>query len=154
MFVIDITLGYLKYKMFIFQLLVNVVRVFHYFRLSMIMESSLLCSKTSLDGGIQSFLGNNNKMLRYHQTLDTFYFILGNKLHKTYCLSNITNLHWTISQEFYLHILNVMERENKKIGKANHAYQSLQFKVEDRLECGSSNQVLLPYNWARDCNQF
>jgi len=45
------------------------------------------------------------------------------------------------AQEFYLHVLNVIERENKKIGKANHAYQSLQFKVEDRLECGSSNQV-------------
>ena len=77
MVVIDITLGYLKYKMFIFSTISYVVLVFHYFRLSMIMESSLLCSKTSLDGGIQSFLGNNNKMLRYHQTLDTFYFVLG-----------------------------------------------------------------------------
>lgn len=45
------------------------------------------------------------------------------------------------AQEFYLHLLTVMERENKRIGNANHAFHSLQFKVEDRLECGSSKQV-------------
>ena len=45
-------------------------------------------------------------------------------------------------KEFYLHLLTVMERENRKIGKTNQAFQSLQFKVEDRLECGSSKQVM------------
>ena len=39
-----------------------------------------------------------------------------------------------------------MERENKRIGNANHAFHSLQFKVEDRLECGSSKQVILLHN--------
>ena len=39
-----------------------------------------------------------------------------------------------------------MERENKRIGNANHAFHSLQFKVEDRLECGSSKQVILVHN--------
>ena len=34
-----------------------------------------------------------------------------------------------------------MERENRKIGRTQHAFHSLQFKVEDRLECGTSKQV-------------
>ena len=51
-----------------------------------------------------------------------------------------------VFQEFYLHLLTVMERENKRIGNANHAFHSLQFKVEDRLECGSSKQVILAHN--------
>ena len=46
-------------------------------------------------------------------------------------------------QEFYLHLLTVMERENRKKGQTDHAFHSLQFKVEDRLECGSSKQVSL-----------
>ena len=50
------------------------------------------------------------------------------------------------AQEFYLHLLTVIERENKRIGKANHAFHSLQFKVEDRVECGSSKQVILTNN--------
>jgi len=45
------------------------------------------------------------------------------------------------AQEFYLHLLTVMERENRKIGQTHQAFHSLQFKVEDRLECGSSKQV-------------
>jgi len=45
------------------------------------------------------------------------------------------------AQEFYLHLLTVMERENRKKGQTDHAFNSLQFKVEDRLECGSSKQV-------------
>ena len=34
-----------------------------------------------------------------------------------------------------------MERENRKIGRAQHAYHSLQFEVEDRVECGITKQV-------------
>jgi ubiquitin carboxyl-terminal hydrolase 5/13 len=45
------------------------------------------------------------------------------------------------AQEFFLHLLTVMERENRKRGQTNHAFSSLQFKVEDRLECGATKQV-------------
>ena len=47
-----------------------------------------------------------------------------------------------IFQEFFLHLLTVMERENRKRGQTNHAFSSLQFKVEDRLECGATKQVI------------
>lgn len=62
---------------------------------------------------------------------------------KTKCtlLSNIYML-FVISQEFFLHLLTVMERENRKRGQTNHAFSSLQFKVEDRLECGATKQVI------------
>ena len=40
-------------------------------------------------------------------------------------------------------MLTVMERENRKIGRAQHAYHSLQFEVEDRVECGITKQVKL-----------
>ena len=49
---------------------------------------------------------------------------------------------FVISQEFFLHLLTVMERENRKRGQMDHAFSSLQFKVEDRLECGASKQVI------------
>ncbi len=45
------------------------------------------------------------------------------------------------AQDYYLHLLNVMERENKKSGRAKNAFHGLQFEVEDRLECGSTGKV-------------
>ena len=36
------------------------------------------------------------------------------------------------AQEFYLHLLTVMERENRKANKTDHAFKCLQFEVEDR----------------------
>ena len=43
-------------------------------------------------------------------------------------------------------MLTVMERENRKIGRAQHAYHSLQFEVEDRVECGVTKQVRLSFS--------
>lgn len=45
------------------------------------------------------------------------------------------------AQEFYLHLLTVMERENKKAGNASNAFKCLQFEVEDRHECGLTKKV-------------
>jgi len=45
------------------------------------------------------------------------------------------------AQEFYLHLLTVMERENRKVSKSEHAFKPLQFEVEDRHQCGITKKV-------------
>ena len=45
------------------------------------------------------------------------------------------------AQEFYLHLLTVMERENRKANRTEHAFKPLQFEVEDRHECGMTKKV-------------
>ena len=45
------------------------------------------------------------------------------------------------AQEYYLHLLTVMEKENRKLNIANHAFKCLQFEVEDRHECGITKKV-------------
>ena len=43
--------------------------------------------------------------------------------------------------DYYLHLLTVIERENKRLGKPRNAFNCLQFEVEDRHECGTTGKV-------------
>ena len=46
------------------------------------------------------------------------------------------------AQEFYLHLLTVMEREHKRTSSVGDpAFRGLQFEVEDRHECGLTQKV-------------
>ena len=47
------------------------------------------------------------------------------------------------AQEFFLHLITVMEREDRKAGiTENHAFRPLQFEVEDRHQCDITKKVL------------
>ena len=47
------------------------------------------------------------------------------------------------AQEFFLHLVTVMEREDRKAGKTEgHAFRPLQFEVEDRHQCGITKKVV------------
>jgi len=45
------------------------------------------------------------------------------------------------AQEFYLHLLNMMEKVHKKTPSSPAPIKSLQFQCEDRFQCSSSGQV-------------
>ena len=45
------------------------------------------------------------------------------------------------AQQFYLHILETITKENRKVNKSKHAFNCLQMEVEDRFECGLTGKV-------------
>lgn len=45
------------------------------------------------------------------------------------------------AQEFYLHLLNIISKENHKLGKSQNAFDCLRMEVEDRFECGITGKV-------------
>ena len=45
------------------------------------------------------------------------------------------------AQEFYLHLLNTIQKENHKVGKTKNAFDCLRLEVEDRFECGLTGKV-------------
>ena len=45
------------------------------------------------------------------------------------------------AQEFYLHLLNTIQKENHKCGKNTNAFDCLRLEVEDRFECGLTGKV-------------
>lgn len=50
------------------------------------------------------------------------------------------------AQHFYLHLLDVITKENRKLGKHNkQAFNCLQMEVEDRFECGLTGKVKYKY---------
>jgi len=45
------------------------------------------------------------------------------------------------AQHYYLHLLNEITKEDRKLGKTKHAFNCLQMEVEERLECGLTGKV-------------
>ena len=45
------------------------------------------------------------------------------------------------AQHFYLHLLNEITKEDRKLGKTGSAFNCLQMEVEDRFECGLTGKV-------------
>lgn len=45
------------------------------------------------------------------------------------------------AQHFFLHLLDVITKENRKLNKTKQAFHCLQMEIEDRFECGLTGKV-------------
>ena len=78
---------------------------------------------SEFSGKTAFFRENDLKIVRFH---DFFYFAGKGQQD---------------AQEFYLHLLNTIQKENHKMGKTKNAFDCLRLEVEDRFECGLTGKV-------------